>query len=147
MQVTQQAIMVRLADLQYDRYEYGFKRSSFRVRGESLDVFPANSDLGIRVEIENNTITTITEFDPMTGDTTKKLTGTVIYPAKHYMTDPQTYNTVFPKIKHDMEKRVEELKRIGKPLEAQRLFQRTTYDLEMIKELGFVNGIENYSRS
>ncbi|HSW96432.1 MAG TPA: excinuclease ABC subunit UvrB [Candidatus Saccharimonadales bacterium] len=145
MQITQQAIMIRLSDLQYDRYEYGFKRSTYRVRGESLDVFPANSDFGIRLEILNNKLTSITEFDPMTGDTTNRVTGTVIYPAKHYMTDPTTYNDVFPKIKADLEKRVAELKRIGKPLEAQRLFQRTNYDLEMIRELGFVNGIENYS--
>lgn len=145
MQISQQAIMIRLSDLQYDRYEYGFKRSTYRVRGESLDVFPANSDLGIRLEIVNNKLVSITEFDPMTGDTTSNLTGTVIYPAKHYMTDPTTYNDVFPKIKSDLDKRVTELKRIGKPLEAQRLFQRTNYDLEMIRELGFVNGIENYS--
>jgi excinuclease ABC subunit B len=146
MQITQQAIMLRLSDLQYGRYEYGFKRSTFRVRGESIDVFPANSDFGIRLEILNNKLTSMHEFDPMTGNTINQLTGTIIYPAKHYMTDPKSYNSVFPKIKHDLEKRVEELKRVGKPLEAQRLLQRTTYDLEMIKELGFVNGIENYSR-
>lgn len=145
MQVTQQAIMLRLADLQYDRYEYGFKRSTFRVRGESIDVFPAYSDIGMRLEMNNNKLASITEFDPMTGDTTNQLSGTVIYPAKHYMTDPRSYEQVFPQIREDMEKRVAELKRLGKPLEAQRLFQKTTYDLEMIKELGFVNGIENYS--
>lgn len=146
MQVTQQAIMLRLSDLQYDRYEYGFKRSTFRVRGESVDVFPAYTDNGLRLEIMNNKLTSITEFDPMTGDTISTHKATVIYPAKHYMTDPRTYNDVFPQIKHDLDKRVAEMKSMGKLLEAQRLFQRTNYDLEMIKEIGFVNGIENYSR-
>ena len=146
MQVTQSSIMIRLADLQYDRYEYGFKRSTYRVRGESIDVFPAYTDFGMRLEIANNKLLSITEFDPLTGNTTNVISGTVIYPAKHYMTDPRSYESVFPQIQHDLEKRVEELKRQNKLLEAQRLLQRTTYDLEMIKEVGFVNGIENYSR-
>ncbi len=145
MNIDTQSIMVRLSDLQYERYEYGFKRSTYRVRGESVDVFPAYSDLGMRIEIQNGKLASLKEFDPLTGDTTNVLTGTVIYPAKHYMTDPRTYEHVFPLIRNDLDKRVAELKRFGKPLEAQRLFQRTNYDLEMVKEVGFVNGIENYS--
>jgi excinuclease ABC subunit B len=145
MKVTQQDVMVRLADLQYERYEYGFKRSTYRVRGESVDVFPAYSDLGMRLDLQNGKLNRITEFDPMSGDTTNEITGTIIYPAKHYMTDPKTYNDVFPLIKHDLDKQVAALKERGKALEAQRLWQRTNYDLEMVKELGFVNGIENYS--
>src|SRR5437899_4738907 len=99
MKVTQQDIMVRLSDLQYERYEYGFKRSTYRVRGESVDVFPAYSDLGMRLDLQNGKLNRITKFDPMSGDTTNEITGTIIYPAKHYMTDPKSYKDVFPLIK------------------------------------------------
>lgn len=145
MKISQRDIMVRLADLQYERYEYGFKRGTFRVRGESIDLFPAYSDLGLHMELQNDTLVALTEFDPTTGDTTNKLNLTVIYPSKHYMTDPNTYDGVFPKIREDMEKQVEKLQTQGKIVEAQRLKQRTNYDLEMIREVGYVNGIENYS--
>jgi excinuclease ABC subunit B len=96
--------------------------------------------------MKNKTIAKIFEFDPLTGDTTQELAASVIYPAKHYMTNPDTYKNVFPKIRHDLENRVSQLKRQGKLLEAQRLNQRTNFDLDMIRELGYVNGIENYSR-
>lgn len=145
MKITQRAIMERLSDLQYERYDYGFKRSTFRVRGEDIDIFPSYMDTGIRIEMKDDVILKLTEFDPMTGDLIQLLPGTVIYPAKHYMTDPMTYDTVFAKIRVDLEKREEELKAQGKPLEAQRIHQKTNYDLEMIREVGFVNGIENYS--
>ena len=140
------SIMIRLTDLQYERNEYAFARGSFRVRGESIDLFPAYKDTGIRVEFKNNKIIKLSELNPLTGDTISILKGTVIYPAKHYMTDPQTYGNVFPLIRDDMEKQVAKLKSIGKTLEAHRLEQRTNFDLEMIKEVGYVNGIENYSR-
>lgn len=146
MKITQRDVMVRLTDLQYERYEFGFKRGTFRVRGESIDLFPAYSDFGLRMEIENDTLKKIEEFDPTDGKTIFLQKATVIYPSKHYMTDPRTYDSVFPQIKHDMELQVEKLTSLGKIVEAQRLRQRTTYDLEMIREVGYVNGIENYSR-
>jgi excinuclease ABC subunit B len=146
VRVTQKDVLARLTDLQYDRNDYGFKRGSFRVRGENVDIFPAYSDLGIRIESEDSKIKDIHEFDPLTGDVLNKLTGAVIYPAKHYMTDPEIYNEAFPEIVNDLKIRVEELKKEGKVLEAHRLRQRTLYDLQMIKEIGYVNGIENYSR-
>lgn len=146
MQIDQKSILIRMTDLQYERNEYGSHRSTFRVRGEDIDVFPSYSDYGIRIGLTNGKITQLTEFDPLTGDTVRVLESTVIYPAKHYMTDPQTYDEVFPQIQHDLEIRLAELKEQGKLVEAQRLKQRTTYDLEMIREVGFVNGIENYSR-
>jgi len=146
MKIDLQSVLLRLTDLQYERYEYGFKRSTFRVRGESVDLFPAYSDYGMRIEIQNGQLVDISEFDPMTGDTIAHLPVTVIYPAKHYMTDPHSYEHVFPQIREDLDKQVAHLKNTGKFLEAQRLTQRTNYDLEMIKEVGFVNGIENYSR-
>ena len=146
MKIDLRSIMLRLTDLQYERNEYAFERGSFRVRGETVDLFPAYKDTGIRIELKNNKLLHLLEFSPLTGDTISILKGTVIYPAKHYMTDPQTYNNVFPMIRADMEKQVEKLKSLGKTLEAHRLEQRTNFDLEMIKEIGYVNGIENYSR-
>lgn len=146
MKIQQRDIMVRLADLQYERYEYGFKRGTFRVRGESIDLFPAYTDFGLRMDIENGTLKKLEEFDVTTGETISILKGTVIYPSKHYMTDPTTYDAVFPQIRKDMEEQVAHLTALGKIVEAQRLKQRTNYDLEMIREVGYVNGIENYSR-
>jgi len=146
MQTELKSIMIRLTDLQYERNEYVLARGSFRVRGETIDLFPAYKDTGIRIEIKNNKLLQISEFSPLTGDTISILKGTVIYPAKHYMTDPQTYESVFPVIRADMKKQVAKLKNEGKNLEARRLEQRTNFDLEMIKEVGYVNGIENYSR-
>ena len=146
MQTNLRSIMIRLTDLQYERNEYAFERGSFRVRGEAVDLFPAYKDTGIRIELKNNKIMRISEFSSLTGDTISILKGTVIYPAKHYMTDPQTYDNVFPMIRVDMKNQVARLKEMGKNLEAHRLEQRTNFDLEMIKEIGYVNGIENYSR-
>lgn len=146
MKVDLKSIITRLADLQYERNDYSFKRGSFRIRGESIDVFPAYMDNGISIEIINDKIKNISKLNPLTGDVINLLDGTVIYPAKHYMTDPMTYNSVFPQIKHDLDQRIKELKSQGKLLEAQRLSQRTIFDLEMIQEVGYVNGVENYSR-
>ncbi len=146
VKIDQKSIMLKLSDLQYERNDYGFRRGTFRVRGEDIDLFPAYSDHGLRIEIQQNKIKNILEFDPLTGETTKVFDVTVIYPAKHFMTNPDTYNDAFAHIKNDLEIRVSELKKQNKLLEAQRLTQRTNYDLEMIKEVGYVNGIENYSR-
>ena len=146
MKVEQRDILLRLTDLQYERNEYGFHRGSFRVRGESIDVFPAYMDQGLRIDMKNGKVSGLSEFDPLTGETMQILKNTVVYPAKHYMTDPRSYDSVFPQIRQDMEKRVEELTRQEKIVEAQRIKQRVSYDLEMIQEIGYVNGIENYSR-
>lgn len=137
-------ILLRLTDLQYERNDYDFKRGSFRVRGNSVDLFPAYVDVGIHVEV-TDCVLDLYEFDPLTGDVVKRIDATIIYPAKHYMTDPKSYTEAFERIKADLDARVGELKGEGKLLEAQRLLQRTNYDLEMIKEVGYVNGIENYS--
>ncbi len=146
IKISLKEIMFRLTDLQYERNEYAFKRGTFRIRGESIDIFPAYEDFGLRVEIVDGKVHLLHKFDPLTGDTGSSLPGFVIYPAKHYMTDPKAYDSVFETIRSDMEKRAEELKNMGKLLEAQRITQRTNFDLEMIREVGYVNGIENYSR-
>ncbi len=146
VKLQQKDILLRLSDLQYERNDYAFERGSFRVRGEDIDLFPAYLDTGLRIAVFSGKITKLLEFDPLTGDTIRVLDSTVIYPAKHYMTNPSTYKEVFPKIKKDLAKRVEELKSQGKILEAHRLNQRTNFDLDMINQIGYVNGIENYSR-
>lgn len=144
MKIRQSDILMRLTDLQYERNDYEFRRGSFRVRGSAIDLFPAYVEHGIRFEV-NDFVTNMYEFDPLTGDQINPLEATVIYPAKHYMTDPATYHDAFARINADLDKRVAELRAENKLLEAQRLAQRTHYDLEMIKEVGYVNGIENYS--
>ena len=146
MKIDQKGVVLRLADLQYERNDYAFQRGAFRIRGETVDVFPAYIDNGVRIEILNDKIVSLTEFDPLTGKIVQALNATIIYPAKHYMTDPKSYKDVFGQIKYDLDLRENELKKQNKLVEAQRIRQRTTYDLEMIAELGFVNGIENYSR-
>ncbi len=146
VKITQKSILIRLADLQYERNDYGFERGTFRVRGEDIDLFPAYLDYGVRIAMKDGRIYKIIEFDSLTGEARSELGATVIYPAKHYMTNPDTYKSVFPTIRNDLEKRVNELTIQGKILEAHRLNQRTNFDLDMIRELGYVNGIENYSR-
>ncbi|HUD45106.1 MAG TPA: excinuclease ABC subunit UvrB [Patescibacteria group bacterium] len=143
--VEQRDILVRLSDLQYDRNDYEFKRGSYRVRGGSIELFPAYMDNGIRMEISNGSLRPMHEFDPLTGETIQILHKTVIYPAKHYMTDPKSYNEAFKHIRADLDKQVANLRSKNRLLEAQRLAQRTNFDLEMIREVGYVNGIENYS--
>lgn len=145
MQTTQRDILVRLADLQYERNDYEFRRGSYRVRGNAIDLFPAYMDNGIRIEINEEKISKLYEFSPLNGDTLQIISKTIIYPAKHYMTDPKSYDDAFSHIRSDLAKHTEELKAAGKLLEAQRLMQRTNFDLEMIREVGYVNGIENYS--
>lgn len=144
VKIAQQDILIRLADLQYDRNDYEFKRGAFRVRGNAIDLFPAYVDHGIRIEVSDR-VTNMYEFDPLTGDILKPLDATVIYPAKHYMTDPRSYHDAFAKINADVDKQVKKFREQNKLIEAQRIAQRTHYDLEMLREIGYVNGIENYS--
>lgn len=144
--ISREQIFKRLIDLQYARNDYGFKRGSFRVRGESIDLYPAYEDTVIRITTQGNRIASLESVDPLTGKKKEDLSATVIYPAKHYMTDPKSYKSVFTQIRSDLEARVSEFQSAGKLIEAQRIKERVTYDLEMIEELGFVNGIENYSR-
>lgn len=146
VKVDQKSILIRLTDLQYERNDYGFNRGTYRVRGESIDLFPAYSNNAIRIELRDGFIENLLEIDPLTGNTVTSLHFTVIYPAKHYMTTPESYDEVFADIKNDLSLRVKELKSSGKLVEAQRIKQRVEYDLKMIKEVGYVNGIENYSR-
>ena len=153
MNVSRESIFERLIQLQYERNDYGFHRSTFRVRGSTIDIFPAYEDTAIRIIFSPaspagglDKLDKLDKFDPLTGRTIENLPGTVIYPAKHYMTNPASYKSVFKEIEADMHTQVKKFTSEGKHIEAQRIEQKVTYDLEMINEMGYVNGIENYSR-
>ena len=151
MKVGREQIIDRIVDLQYERSDFGFNRGTFRVRGNSIDIYPAYLDEGIHIEFDEGKIQKIEMINPVTGSVTKNKnefnpTTFVLYPAKHFMTNPDSYSEVFAKIMFDLDKRVRELKSEGKELEAHRIAQKVTYDMEMIREVGYVKGIENYSR-
>lgn len=149
--IDQKNILKRLVELQYQRSEFEFKRGTFRLRGEMIDVYPAYEDFGYRIEFDGLKIKKFKKFNPLTGEEIKNketdfLKKLIIYPAKHFMMDPYVFEKAEKKIREDLKKESEELKKQNKLVEAQRLIQRVNYDLEMIKEVGYVNGIENYSR-
>ncbi len=146
-QHTIQELSQQLVRLHYIRSEFEFKRGSFRVRGNTLDIYPAYEDYGIRISLDlYNKIEQIKIFDPLTGKILDQKDKISIYPAKQYITDKKTFDQIEKEIRSDLEKESAELRKKGKELEAKRLIQRVNYDLEMIKEVGYVNGIENYSR-
>ena len=143
----QRELLRRLADLQYTRNDMDFARASFRVRGDVIDVFPAESDLeAIRIELFDDEVESISAFDPLTGEVIRKLPRFTFYPKSHYVTPRETLLDAVEHIKVDLKERLEFFHANGKLVEAQRLEQRTRFDIEMILELGYCNGIENYSR-
>ncbi len=146
VKLTRESIFERLVSLQYERSDFGFHRSTFRVRGDAIDIFPAYTDTSIRISMNEKGIATLAEIDPLTGNKIAELPGTVIYPAKHYMTNPATYKEVFKVIERDRDLQEQKFKKAGKHIEAQRIREKVTYDLEMLAEMGYVNGVENYSR-
>lgn len=146
MKVQRKQILDRLVDLQYERGDFGFHRGTFRVRGDTVDILPAYQDEAVRVELGKDSIKDVSLFNPVSGETVDgKIDNFILYPAKHYITNPAESGNVFAQIKNDLAKRIRQLKRKNKILEAQRLQQRVTYDIEMLKEVGYVKGIENYS--
>lgn len=146
-QVDRDFILRRLVDIQYERNELNFVRTKFRVRGDVVEVFPAgSSDRAIRIEWFGDEIDRISEFDPFTGEITGQTNHTAIYPASHYVVEDMKRNRALVTIEEELEERLKEMRGQGKLLEAQRLEQRTRNDLEMLREIGFCTGIENYSR-
>jgi len=150
--ILRKQILDRLLDLQYTRSEFKFIRGTFRVRGGVIDIYPAYMDTAIRIELGGDVITNIQHIDPVSGEIVvddinfSKSDSYVLYPAKHFIADTTKKEKIFETIKKDLILRVKQLQEEKKLLEAQRLSQRVTYDLEMIKEFGYVKGIENYSR-
>ncbi len=174
MKFRQVDLFKRLNQLYYERSDFEFKRGTFRVRGDSIDVFPSYQEIGIRIAIPNDRITGISYFDPISGDSVKKdrlsdvtrgikeafrvhgqeqymesgsvLDFALIFPSKHYVSPEDKRESALLQIEADLKIRVDELNNLGKKLEAYRLSQKTNYDLEMIREIGYCKGIENYSR-
>ncbi|MBF0464508.1 MAG: excinuclease ABC subunit UvrB [Nitrospirae bacterium] len=137
----------RLSELQYNRVEVDFKRGTYRVRGDTIEVYPAFSlDKGIRVEYFGSDIDAIYEFEPLTGQKIRRLRSAAIYPRSHWITPGYRIEPALKAIKVEMQQRVDYFLKEGKIIEARRIEQRTMFDLEMLKEFGFCNGIENYSR-
>ncbi|MDU2354209.1 MAG: excinuclease ABC subunit UvrB, partial [Anaerococcus sp.] len=146
-EIAPEEVMRKLIDVQYVRNDIDFDRGTFRKRGDILDVFPAGFDQkAIRFEFFGDEIEEISEFDSLTGKITAKLSHAYIYPASHYATTSEKTEHAIVTIEEELEQRLAELNKENKLLEAQRLEQRTRYDIEMLKEIGFCSGIENYSR-
>ncbi len=143
----QRAILRRLAEMQYTRNDFALDRGTFRVHGDVVDIFPAESErLAIRIELFGDEVEALTEFDPLTGETVSKLSRITVYPKTHYVTPRETLLNATKAIKEELRERLAELRANNKLVEAQRLEQRTLYDLEMMREVGYCAGIENYSR-
>ena len=146
-QVDQRTILRRLAELQYTRNDADFHRGTYRVRGEVIDIFPAESDdEAIRVELFDDEVEQISSFDPLTGQIYNRLARVTVYPKTHYVTPRQRILDAVEEIKEERATRLEYYREENLLVEAQRLEQRTRYDIEMMQELGYCNGIENYSR-
>lgn len=135
-----------LTDIQYQRNDIDFHRSTFRVRGDVLDVFPANGETAYRIEFFGDEVDRITEIDPLTGEILSEPEQVSVFPSSHYVTPQEKVKRAISNIKQELEERVAFFEKHNKLLEAQRIQQRTKYDLEMLEETGFVKGIENYSR-
>jgi excinuclease ABC subunit B len=146
-QIQREDVLRKLVDIQYERNDYDFHRGVFRVRGDVIEIFPAyEEDRAIRIEFFGDLVDSIREIDPLTGRTIRRMERADIYPGTHYVTAPDTLERSVRAIKEELSLRLEFFHQEGKLLEAQRLEERTRYDLEMLIELGYCNGIENYSR-
>lgn len=145
-EINPEEVMKKLIDVQYVRNDVEFERGSFRARGDVLDIYPAGFDQkAIRIEFFDDEIDQISEFDPLTGKVISKITHAYIYPASHYATTSEKTEKAIISIEKELEERIKEFESENKLLEAQRIKQRTKYDIEMLKEIGFCSGIENYS--
>jgi excinuclease ABC subunit B len=146
-EMSQRDIIARLVAMQYERNELEFKRGTFRVRGDVLDVFPAeHSETALRIALLDDEVESLTLFDPLTGHASQRVPRFTVYPSSHYVTPRSTTLRAIEAIKIELAQRIDYFQKAGKLLEAQRIEQRTRFDLEMLNELGFCKGIENYSR-
>ncbi len=145
--ISQREVIARLTAMQYDRNDMDFRRGTFRVRGDVIDVFPAeNSETAVRLELFDDEVDTLTLFDPLTGHAHQRVPRFTVYPSSHYVTPRETTLRAIDAIKIELAERITTFSDAGKLVEAQRIEQRTRFDLEMLVELGFCKGIENYSR-
>ena len=146
-ELPQETLMLKLIESRYERNDIAFERNMFRVRGDTVEIYPAYyKDRAVRVEYFGDEIERISQIDPLTGKAERVLSHIAIYPASHYVTPPEKMARAVREIRRECDERVEYFRRMEKPLEAERLSQRVNYDIEMIQELGYCSGIENYSR-
>nr|BFE66419.1 excinuclease ABC subunit UvrB [Dactylosporangium thailandense] len=145
-EIDRDKLLRRLVDIQYTRNDLAFNRGTFRVRGDTLEIIPAYEELAIRIEFFGDEIERLSYLHPLTGDEIRQTDQLLIFPATHYAAGPERMERAIAAIEVELEERLAELDREGKLLEAQRLRMRTTYDVEMMRQVGFCNGIENYSR-
>jgi excinuclease ABC subunit B len=138
--------LTRLVEVQYERNDYDFSRCRFRVRGDIVEVFPPGADTGVRVEFFGDEVDSIVEFEALTGNRIKDWEMYSFYPAKHFVSTEENRKTALINIEHEMEQSIEAFKKEGKHIEAQRIGERSRYDLEMLSEVGYCPGVENYSR-
>ena len=146
IQLNRRAFFRKLVNIHYNRNDAVFERGTFRVRGDIIEIYLAYEDIGVRLEMFGDTIDSISRFNPLTGEVLKEMANEFIYPAKHFVTDQQSIKNIVSDIREELTQRLEELRSDGGLLEAQRLEQRTNFDLEMMLEVGYCSGIENYSR-
>ncbi len=146
MEKPRNEILRKLIDIQYNRNDLSFERGTFRVRGDIIDVFPAGSDKAVRIELFGDEVESIKEMNPLTGEILGLRNHVAIYPASHYVTSKENMEKALVTIEEELEQRIQWFKDRGKLLEAQRIEQRTRYDMEMLREIGTCKGIENYSR-
>ncbi len=139
-------ILEKLVDIQYERNDVNFIRGKFRVRGDTIEIFPAYEEKALRIELFGDEVDRIIQLDPLTGEITNELDHVTVYPASHYVASRERMQRAIELIQDELAERLREFEGAGKLLEAQRLRMRTEYDLEMLKEVGFCNGIENYAR-
>jgi excinuclease ABC subunit B len=145
--IDQRKLLRRLTDMQYTRNELDLTQGTYRVRGDVIDVFPAESEReAVRIELFDDEIETLSHFDPLTGEVLRKVPRLTVYPSSHYVTPRERVDSAIENIREELRERLKELRAADKGLEAQRLEQRTTFDLEMMMEVGYCSGIENYSR-
>jgi len=139
-------LLRRFVDIQYKRNDMAFERGTFRVRGDTIEIIPMYEELALRIEMFGDEIEKIMTLHPLTGEIVRDESEMYVFPATHYAAGPETMERAIKEIEVELEKRVDEFERSGKLLEAQRIRMRTTFDIEMMKQLGFCSGIENYSR-
>ncbi len=146
MEIERQDILRKLVDIQYNRNDMGFERGTFRVRGDIVDIYPAGEENAVRIELFGDEVETIKEINPVTGEIIGIRSHVAVYPATHYVTTKENIERAALTINEELEERIQWFKDRGKLLEAQRIEQRTRYDIEMLREIGTCKGIENYSR-
>ena len=145
--IRREAILKKLVEIQYQRNDTDFHRGTFRVRGDVVEIFPASSeDQSLRIELFGDQVDAIHEIDPLTGKSLRRLSKVAVYPNTHYLIPPDRFDRALSGIEAELDERIASFKRNGQLLEAQRLEQRTRFDLEMIRAMGYCHGIENYSR-